>query len=142
MEESTYPWINYWLRLAGNTLARHKEEFIFSFITALGVPVFDNAVATRTTGYAGRGSAGSPSGLGVSINSSAEAPGLSFVCRPLPPSHSAAANPPPATRQLPLAEPLARREATGQSGPTPSLTRIRRFSGATGVPAAFGARGG
>lgn len=53
VEESTYPWINYWLRLAGNALARHKEENIFSFITSLGVPVFDTDIARRTTGYTG-----------------------------------------------------------------------------------------
>ena len=47
VEESTYPWINMWLRLAGNALARHKEEYIFSFITQLGQVVFDNSVAAR-----------------------------------------------------------------------------------------------
>jgi hypothetical protein len=50
VEESTYPWINFWLRLAGNALARHKEEYIFSFITQLGSIVFDNAPAARTAG--------------------------------------------------------------------------------------------
>jgi hypothetical protein len=42
LKDSTYPWINYWLRLAGNALARHKEEYIFSFITQLGTVVYDN----------------------------------------------------------------------------------------------------
>jgi hypothetical protein len=52
VEESTYPWINFWLRLAGNALARHKEEYIFSFITALGSIVFDNSTSARTSGAA------------------------------------------------------------------------------------------
>jgi len=52
VKESTYPWINYWLRLAGNALARHKEEYIFSFITQLGTVVYDNSPAARTTGAA------------------------------------------------------------------------------------------
>jgi hypothetical protein len=42
-----------WLRLAGNALARHKEEYIFSFIRSLGTVVFDNNTAVRTTGYVG-----------------------------------------------------------------------------------------
>jgi hypothetical protein len=49
VEESTYPWINMWLRLAGNALARHKEEYIFSFITQLGQVIFNNDPASRTT---------------------------------------------------------------------------------------------
>src|SRR3569833_108446 len=49
VRESTYPWINYWLRLAGNALARHKEEYIFSFITQLGTVVYDNAPSARLT---------------------------------------------------------------------------------------------
>jgi len=49
VRESTYPWINYWLRLAGNALARHKEEYIFSFITQLGTVVYDNSPAARLT---------------------------------------------------------------------------------------------
>lgn len=47
VEESTYPWINMWLRLAGNALARHKEEYIFSFITQLGQVIFNNDPASR-----------------------------------------------------------------------------------------------
>lgn len=50
VEESTYPWINMWLRLAGNALARHKEEYIFSFITQLGQVVFDNSTSSRLPG--------------------------------------------------------------------------------------------
>jgi hypothetical protein len=50
VEQSTYPWIQYWMRLAGNALARHKEEFIFNFITQLGTVIFDNDPAARTTG--------------------------------------------------------------------------------------------
>jgi len=50
VEQSTYPWIQYWMRLAGNALARHKEEFIFNFITGLGTVIFDNSVAGRTAG--------------------------------------------------------------------------------------------
>ena len=47
VDESSYPWINFWLRLAGNAVARHKEEFIFDFITKLGTIVFDNDVEAR-----------------------------------------------------------------------------------------------
>jgi hypothetical protein len=50
VKESSYPWINYWMRLAGNALARHKEEYIFSFITQLGTVVYDNNPAARLTG--------------------------------------------------------------------------------------------
>jgi hypothetical protein len=50
IEASTYPWIQYWMRLAGNALARHKEEYIFTFITSLGTVIFDNSVAGRTSG--------------------------------------------------------------------------------------------
>src|SRR5665213_295634 len=50
VEQSTYPWIQYWMRLAGNALARHKEEFIFNFITGLGTVIFDNSPAARTAG--------------------------------------------------------------------------------------------
>ena len=49
VDESSYPWINFWLRLAGNALARHKEEYIFDFITRLGTVVFDNNPAARLT---------------------------------------------------------------------------------------------
>lgn len=48
VDESAYPWINYWLRLAGNALARHKEEFIFTFISQLGTHVFNNDPNSRT----------------------------------------------------------------------------------------------
>jgi hypothetical protein len=47
VKESSYPWINYWLRLAGNALARHKEEYIFSFISRMGTVVYDNNPAAR-----------------------------------------------------------------------------------------------
>ncbi len=53
IENSTYPWMQMWMRMAGAALARHKEEYIFSFIRSLGTIVFDNAVAPRTAGYAG-----------------------------------------------------------------------------------------
>ena len=49
VKENSYPWINYWLRLAGNALARHKEEYIFSFISQLGTVVYDNSTAARLT---------------------------------------------------------------------------------------------
>ena len=52
VKESSYPWINYWLRLAGNALARHKEEYIFSFISQLGTVVYDNSVSARLSGAA------------------------------------------------------------------------------------------
>jgi len=50
IEQSTYPWLQYWLKLAGNALARHKEEYIFSYILGLGTVVFDNSVAGRSYG--------------------------------------------------------------------------------------------
>jgi hypothetical protein len=52
IDDSSYPWINFWLRLAGNALARHKEEYIFDFITRLGTVVFDNSTAARLTSSA------------------------------------------------------------------------------------------
>jgi hypothetical protein len=52
IEESAYPWMNMWLRLAGNALARHKEEYIFNFITALGQVIFNNDPVARTSGAA------------------------------------------------------------------------------------------
>lgn len=51
IKNSTYPWLQLWLKLAGNALARHKEEFIFSFITGLGTVIYDNDPTTRATGY-------------------------------------------------------------------------------------------
>ncbi|TSA39426.1 hypothetical protein D4R30_01080, partial [archaeon] len=36
VDESSYPWISFWPRLAGNALARHTEEFVFDFIQKLG----------------------------------------------------------------------------------------------------------
>ena len=50
IEASTYPWVQYWMRLAGNALARHQEEYIFNFITMLGTSVFDNSQAARMVG--------------------------------------------------------------------------------------------
>jgi hypothetical protein len=93
VEESTYPWINYWLRLAGNALARHKEERIFSFITMLGVPVFDNSTTTRTVGYAGHNKPVKGMTTGqlsrwadfLATSNWAEIPGVRPVCRLLPP---------------------------------------------------------
>jgi hypothetical protein len=52
VDDSSYPWINFWLRLAGNALARHKEEYIFDFITKLGTVVFDNSVSARVSSAA------------------------------------------------------------------------------------------
>lgn len=50
VEQSTYPWLSWWMKLAGQALARHKEEYIFSFITGLGTLMFDNSTTARTTG--------------------------------------------------------------------------------------------
>lgn len=50
VEQSAFPWVQLWMRLAGNALARHKEEYIFSFITTLGMTIFNNDPASRTTG--------------------------------------------------------------------------------------------
>lgn len=49
VDQSAYPWLNMWLRMAGNALARHKEEYIFNFITRLGTVIFDNSTTARTT---------------------------------------------------------------------------------------------
>ena len=49
IDQSSYPWIQWWMRLAGNALARHKESAIFSFINSVGVRVFDNDVNARKT---------------------------------------------------------------------------------------------
>jgi hypothetical protein len=47
VEQSTYPWLQWWMKLAGQALARHKEEYIFNFITMLGTVVFDNDAEAR-----------------------------------------------------------------------------------------------
>jgi hypothetical protein len=44
--------VAYWLRLAGQALARHKEKKIFNFISALGTCAFDNV--TRANGVTGK----------------------------------------------------------------------------------------
>jgi hypothetical protein len=54
VQNSTYPWLQMWLRLAGNALARHTEEYIFSYIRSLGTIIFDNSKAVRTSGYTGQ----------------------------------------------------------------------------------------
>jgi len=53
VDQSSYPWLNWWVKLAGQALARHKEEYIFNWITSLGTLVFDNSTAARTTNGAG-----------------------------------------------------------------------------------------
>jgi hypothetical protein len=50
VEQSTYPWLAWWMKLGGAALARHKEEYIFNFITQLGTVVYDNSVAARQPG--------------------------------------------------------------------------------------------
>jgi hypothetical protein len=52
IENNSYPWLSYWMRLAGAALARHKEERIFSFVSQIGALAFDNSVASRTAGAA------------------------------------------------------------------------------------------
>jgi hypothetical protein len=47
IDQSTYPWLQWWLKLAGQALARHKEEYIFSFLTSMGTSIFDNDPAAR-----------------------------------------------------------------------------------------------
>lgn len=51
MRWSQYNLVQFWLRLAGQALARHKEEKIFRYITAVGTVAFDNT--TRTNGLTG-----------------------------------------------------------------------------------------
>ena len=46
-----YNLVAYWLRLAGQALARHKEKKIFNFIKAMGTTAFDNT--TRNNGVLG-----------------------------------------------------------------------------------------
>lgn len=52
MRFSQYDLVGFWLRLAGNALARHKEQKIFEFINSMGTVVFDNT--TRTNGLTGK----------------------------------------------------------------------------------------
>lgn len=47
INQSTYPWLAWWLKLAGQALARHQEEFIFSFISELGINLFNNDANAR-----------------------------------------------------------------------------------------------
>jgi hypothetical protein len=56
MRFSQYDLVGFWLRLAGNALARHKEKKIFEFINAMGTVVFDNT--TRTNGLTGKYTSG------------------------------------------------------------------------------------
>lgn len=42
-----YNLVAYWLRLAGQALARHKEKKIFNFISAMGTCAFDNKDKTK-----------------------------------------------------------------------------------------------
>lgn len=46
-----YNLVAFWLRLAGQALARHKEQKIFNFITSVGTVAFDNT--TRANGITG-----------------------------------------------------------------------------------------
>lgn len=51
-----YNLVAYWLRLAGQALARHKEKKIFNFISGMGACAFDNS--DRTLGVTGRYTSG------------------------------------------------------------------------------------
>lgn len=51
MRYSQYNLVAFWLKKAGEALARHKEEKIFRFITEMGTTVFDNV--TRSNGLSG-----------------------------------------------------------------------------------------
>jgi hypothetical protein len=52
LQQTTWPWMQYWMKLAGHALARHKEERIFNFITKMGAVAFDNSTAARQTNAA------------------------------------------------------------------------------------------
>ena len=56
LRHSQYDLVQFWLRLAGNALARHKEKKIFEFINSMGTTVFDNT--TRTAGLTGKYTSG------------------------------------------------------------------------------------
>lgn len=56
LRHSQYDLVQFWLRLAGNALARHKEKKIFEFINSMGTVVFDNT--TRTNGLTGKYTSG------------------------------------------------------------------------------------
>jgi hypothetical protein len=56
MRHSQYDLVQFWLRLSGNALARHKEKKIFEFINSMGTTVFDNT--TRTNGLTGKYTSG------------------------------------------------------------------------------------
>ena len=89
IDDSTYPWINFWLRLAGNALARHKEEYIFDFITQLGTVVFNNnvrlcAVVGCTASWDTNANvlmfvAGAPSGIGFQVTNNSVYQGAAYV---------------------------------------------------------------
>lgn len=51
INNNAYNLVAYWLRLAGQALARHKEEKIFQYINSMGTVAFDNT--TRTNGITG-----------------------------------------------------------------------------------------
>ena len=53
---SQYNLVAYWLRLAGQALARHKESKIFDYIVRMGTCVYDNE--TRTNGLTGKYTSG------------------------------------------------------------------------------------
>jgi hypothetical protein len=65
IDQSSYPWIQWWMRLAANALARHKESSIFSFISSVGVSIFDNDVDARTDGSAIQPEAGATTGRNI-----------------------------------------------------------------------------
>lgn len=62
VDQSTYPWLQWWMKLAGQALARHKEEYIFNFITGLGTSIFDNSTAARASGSASQPVKGATTG--------------------------------------------------------------------------------
>lgn len=56
---SQYNLVAFWLRLAGQALARHKEKKIFNFISAIGTTAFDNSsLANRANSVTGRYTSG------------------------------------------------------------------------------------
>lgn len=48
IEQDNFGLIRYWVKLAGNALARHKEVKIFNFISSSGVTIFNNLASPAT----------------------------------------------------------------------------------------------
>lgn len=48
IEQDNFGLVRYWIKLAGNALARHKEVKIFNFISSSGVTIYNNMASPST----------------------------------------------------------------------------------------------